>query len=168
MLARIRTAALFGLDAVLVFAEVDVSNGFPGLTLVGLPDASVRESGDRVRTAIRNSGFDYPRTRITVNLSPADVRKVGAGFDLPIALGILAAGGVVPTRSLDDCLVVGELSLDGGIQPTRGVLPAMVAARRAGLRRVILPTANAAEAAIVPDAAIVAVDTLDHVVTGVA
>ena len=97
MLARVRTAALFGLDAVLVFAEVDVSNGFPGLTLVGLPDASVRESGDRVRTAIRNSGFDYPRTRITVNLSPADVRKVGAGFDLPIALGILAAGGVVPT-----------------------------------------------------------------------
>ena len=165
MLARIRTAALFGLDAVLVFAEVDVSNGFPGLTLVGLPDASVRESGDRVRTAIRNSGFDYPRTRITVNLSPADVRKVGAGFDLPIALGILAAGGVVPGRSLDDCLVVGELSLDGGIQPTRGVLPAMVAARRAGLHRVILPTANAAEAAIVPDAAIVAVDTLDHVVT---
>ena len=93
------------------------------------------------------------------------MRKVGAGFDLPIALGILAAGGVVPGRSLDDCLVVGELSLDGGIQPTRGVLPAMVAARRAGLHRVILPTANAAEAAIVPDAAIVAVDTLDHVVT---
>jgi magnesium chelatase family protein len=127
--ARIRSR-FFGLDAVLVFAEVDVSNGFPGLTLVGLPDASVRESGDRVRTAIRNSGFDYPRTRITVNLSPADVRKVGAGFDLPIALGVLAAGGVVPARSLEDCLVVGELSLDGGIQPTRGVLPAMVAAPR--------------------------------------
>ncbi len=164
MLARVRTAALSGLDAVLVFAEVDVSNGFPCLTLVGLPDASVRESADRVRTAIRNSGFDYPRTRITVNLSPADVRKVGAGFDLPIAVGVLAAAGVVPGRSLDDCLVVGELSLDGGIQPTRGVLPAMVAARRAGLRRVILPTANAAEAAIVPDTSIVAVEALHHVV----
>ncbi|MEO5822916.1 MAG: YifB family Mg chelatase-like AAA ATPase [Vicinamibacteraceae bacterium] len=164
MLARVRTAALFGLDAVLVFAEVDVSNGFPSLTLVGLPDASVRESADRVRTAIRNSGFEYPRTRITVNLSPADVRKVGAGFDLPIAVGVLAAGGVVPGRSLDDCLVVGELSLDGGIQPTRGVLPAMVAARRAGLRRIILPTANAAEAAIVPDATIIAVDALHNVV----
>jgi magnesium chelatase family protein len=164
MLARVRTAALFGLDAVLVHAEVDVSNGFPGLTLVGLPDASVRESADRVRTAIRNSGFEYPRTRITVNLSPADVRKVGAGFDLPIAVGVLAAGGVVPGGRLDDCLVVGELSLDGGIQPTRGVLPAMVAARRAGLRRVILPTANAAEAAIVPDMTIVAVDALYHVV----
>src|SRR5688572_24881567 len=164
MLARVRTAALFGLDAVLVFAEVDVSNGFPSLTLVGLPDASVRESADRVRTAIRNSGFEYPRTRITVNLSPADVRKVGAGFDLPIAVGVLAAGGIVPGASLDDCLVVGELSLDGGIQPTRGVLPAMVAARRAGLRRVILPTANAAEAAIVPDTAIIAVDALHHVV----
>ncbi len=164
MLARVRTAALAGLDAVLVFAEVDVSNGFPTMTLVGLPDASVRESADRVRTAIRNSGFEYPRTRITVNLSPADVRKVGAGFDLPIAVGVLAAGGVVPGRGLDDCLVVGELSLDGGIQPTRGVLPAMVAARRAGLRRVILPTANAAEAAIVPDTEIVAVDSLYHVV----
>ncbi len=164
MLARVRTAALFGLDVVLVFAEVDVSNGFPGLTLVGLPDASVRESGDRVRTAIRNSGFDYPRTRITVNLAPADVRKVGAGFDLPIALGVLAAGGVVPAGRLDDCLVVGELSLDGGIQPTRGVLPAVVAARRAGIRRVVVPTANAAEAAIVPDAAVVAVDTLDRLV----
>lgn len=164
MLARVRTGALSGLDAVLVFAEVDVSNGFPTLTLVGLPDASVRESADRVRTAIRNSGFDYPRTRITVNLSPADVRKVGAGFDLPIAVGVLAAGGVVPGRSLDDCLVVGELSLDGGIQPTRGVLPAMVAARRAGLRRVILPTANAAEAAIVPGTAIIAVEALHQVV----
>ena len=164
MLARVRTAALFGLEAVLVHAEVDVSLGFPGLTLVGLPDTSVRESRDRVRTAIRNSGFEYPQTRITVNLAPADVRKVGAGFDLPIALGVLAAGGVLTERSLDDCLVVGELSLDGGIQPARGVLPAVIAARRAGLRRVILPTANAAEAAIVPDTAIVAVDTLDHVV----
>jgi magnesium chelatase family protein len=164
VLARVRTAALFGLEAVLVYAEVDVSLGFPGLTLVGLPDTSVRESRDRVRTAIRNSGFEYPPTRITVNLAPADVRKVGAGFDLPIALGVLAAGGVLTERSLDDCLVVGELSLDGGIQPARGVLPAVIAARRAGLRRVILPTANAAEAAIVPDTAIVAVDTLDHVV----
>ena len=162
VLARIRTAALFGLDAVLVFAEVDVSNGFPGLTLVGLPDASVRESGDRVRTAIRNSGFEYPRTRITVNLSPADVRKVGAGFDLPIALGILAAGGVVPTRSLEDCLVVGELSLDGGIQPTRGVLPAMVAARRRRPAPRDPADGQRREAAIVPDTAIVAVDTLDR------
>jgi magnesium chelatase family protein len=164
VLARVRTAALVGLEAVLVFAEVDVSLGMPGLTVVGLPDVSVRESRDRVRTAIRNSGFDYPGTRITVNLAPADVRKVGAGFDLPIALGVLAAAGTIRERALDDCLVLGELSLDGGLQPTRGVLPALVAARRAGLSRVILPTPNAAEAAIVPDTAILAVDTLERAV----
>ena len=167
VLARVRTAALAGLEAVLVFAEVDVADGLPGLTIVGLPDITVRESRDRVRTAIRNSGFDYPPTRITVNLAPADVRKVGAGFDLPIALGVLAAGGALTGRVLDDVLVVGELSLDGGIQAARGVLPAVVAAHRGGIRRVIVPTANAAEAAIVPDAAVVAVDTLDQVVAAI-
>jgi magnesium chelatase family protein len=164
VLARVRTAALVGLDAVIVFAEVDVSLGIPGFTLVGLPDASVRESGDRVRRAIRNSGFDYPPTRITVNLAPADVRKVGSGFDLPIALGLLGASGLLPVPGLDDCVVVGELSLDGRIQPTRGVLPVMVAARRAGIRRILLPPANAAEAAIVGDADVVAVETLEHAV----
>ena len=99
MLARIRTAALFGLDAVLVFAEVDVSNGFPGLTLVGLPDASVRESRDRVRSAIRNSGFAFPEHRVTVNLAPADLRKDAGGFDLPIALGILRGSGQIGRAS---------------------------------------------------------------------
>jgi magnesium chelatase family protein len=164
VLARVRTAALVGLDAVAVFAEVDVSSGLPGFTLVGLPDASVRESGDRVRRAIRNSDFEYPQTRVTVNLSPADVRKVGTGFDLPIAIGVLAASGLVPARGVDDCLVVGELSLDGGIQPIRGVLPAIVAARRANVRRVIVPAPNAAEAAIVPGTTIIAVTTLEQVV----
>src|SRR5256885_14055846 len=113
MLATLRTAAVFGVEACPVQVEVDVSSGFPKFTVVGLPDAGVRESGERVRVAIRNSGFEYPPHRITVNLSPADVRKVGASFDLPIALGILAASGVVERRHIPDRLLLGELSLDG-------------------------------------------------------
>src|SRR5206468_7329483 len=113
MLASLRTAALFGVEACPVHVEVDVSFGLPGFTLVGLPDAGVRESRDRVRSAIRNSGFEFPPHRITVNLSPADVRKVGASFDLPIALGILAAQGTLDPGAVADTLVLGELSLDG-------------------------------------------------------
>lgn len=167
MLASVRTAALHGIDASIVHVEVDVSNGLPGLTLVGLPDASVRESRDRVRTAIKNSGFSYPGTRVTVNLAPADLRKAGAAFDLPIALGVLAAGGLLPVRHMDDLLILGELSLDGAIQPVRGVLPAVVAARRAGIVRVLLPSANAAEAAIVPEAVILAADTLTEALAAI-
>src|SRR5690349_2682924 len=149
MLARLRTAAVFGVEACQVEVEVDVSFGMPRFTMVGLPDASVRESRDRVRSAIRNSGFTFPSHRITVNLAPADVRKAGAAFDLPIALGILAAEGVVERRDSDDLLLLGELSLDGSIHPARGVLPIAVAARRAGIGALLLPTANASEAAIV-------------------
>ena len=116
--------------------------------MVGLPDASVRESRDRVRSAIRNSGFEFPQHRITVNLAPADVRKAGAAFDLPIALGILMAQGVVERREIADVLVLGELSLDGSIHPARGVLPIAAAARRDGLAVCILPRSNAGEAAM--------------------
>src|SRR4051812_37813269 len=149
MLASLRTAAVFGVDACPIHVEVDVSFGFPCFTMVGLPDVSVRESRDRVRSAIRNSGFDFPPHRITVNLAPADVRKAGASFDLPIALGILAASGVVEQRLIVDRVLLGELSLDGSIHPARGVLPIAVAARRDGLRGILLPTANASEARIV-------------------
>src|SRR5512143_1387148 len=130
MLACVRTAAVFGVEACTVHVEVDVSFGMPRVTMVGLPDASVRESRDRVRSAIRNCGYDFPQHRITVNLSPADVRKAGASFDLPIALGILAASGAVRRRLVDDLVLLGELSLDGAIQPARGVLPIAIAARR--------------------------------------
>src|SRR5215203_6646432 len=106
--------------------------------MVGLPDTTVRESRDRVRLAIRNSGFDYPPHRITVNLSPADVRKAGTSFDLPIALGILAASGVVERRRIADLVLLGELSLDGSVHPTRGVLPIAVAARRDGMAGVLM------------------------------
>jgi magnesium chelatase family protein len=149
MLARLRTAAVFGVEACQVHVEVDVSFGFPRFTMVGLPDTSVRESRDRVRSAIRNSGFVFPAHRITVNLAPADVRKAGAAFDLPIALGILAAQGIVERRDADDLLLLGELSLDGSIHPARGVLPIAAAARRAGVSALVLPAANASEAAIV-------------------
>ncbi|MFN7983433.1 MAG: YifB family Mg chelatase-like AAA ATPase [Vicinamibacterales bacterium] len=149
VLATIRAAALYGVDACPVQVEVDVSFGMPMFTMVGLPDASVRESRDRVRAAIKNSGFEFPPHRITVNLAPADVRKAGAAFDLPIALGILAAQGVVAPDTLSDTLVLGEVSLDGSIQPTRGVLPIVAAARRWGVRFVLLPAANANEAAVV-------------------
>src|SRR6186997_1175808 len=132
MLACVRTAAVFGIEAVAVSVEVDVSFGLPMFTMVGLPDTSVRESRDRVRAAIRNCGFEFPPHRITVNLAPADVRKAGASFDLPIALGILAASGVVERREIADLILLGELSLDGSIHGTRGVLPIAVAARRDG------------------------------------
>ena len=160
MLASLRTAAVFGVDACPVHVEVDVSFGLPKFVMVGLPDTAVRESRERVRLAIRNSGFDYPPHRITVSLSPADVRKAGASFDLPIALGILAATGVVQRRQIADRVLLGELSLDGGIQPTRGVLPIAAAARRDGLAGMLLPSANAGEAAIVTDLDIIAVSSL--------
>ncbi len=149
MLACIRTAAVFGIDACPVQVEVDVSFGLPSFTVVGLPDAGVRESRDRVRSAIRNSGFEFPPHHVTVNLAPADLRKAGSSFDLPIALGVLAATGLVTRREIADVLVLGELSLDGGINPARGVLPIAAAARRDRVRGLLLPVPNRAEASVV-------------------
>jgi len=164
MLARLRSATVVGVDAQIVLVEVDVAHGLPGFTMVGLPDASVRESRDRVRSAIKNTGLTYPVARVTVNLAPADLRKVGSSFDLPIALGILCAAGVVPPEALADVLIVGELSLDGHIHSTRGVLPLAVAARREGLRALLAPTGNAPEAALVERLDIWPVDHLRHAV----
>lgn len=143
-----------------MIVEVDVSFGMPVFTMVGLPDASIRESRDRVRTAIRNSGFPFPSHRVTVNLAPADVRKAGASYDLPIALGILAATGVLEPRRVERVVLLGELSLDGSIQPIRGVLPVAVAARRDGRTAILLPRANAAEASVVEGLAVMPVDSL--------
>jgi len=148
VLARLTAAAVVGIDAVPVSVEVDVSPGLPGMTIVGLPDATVRESRDRVRTAIRNSGFPFPAERITVSLAPADLRKAGAAFDLPIAVGILAAAGVLPFRESYPTVVIGGLSLDGGVPAVRGLLPVAVAAR-ALTGSLVHPKANLREAAIV-------------------
>ena len=164
MLASLRSAAVIGVDSYPVQVEVDVSLGLPVFTMVGLPDASVRESRDRVRSAIRNSGFEFPADRITVNLGPADVRKAGSSYDLPIALGVLAATGVIARRDIDDVVLLGELSLDGSIQPARGVLPVAAAARRTGAAGLLLPAANAAEAAVVSGLRLFPVRCLDEAV----
>ena len=148
MLAKVRSCAIIGLDGAIVEVEVDIARGLPAFTIVGLPDAAVQEARERVRGAIRNCGCDFPGTRITVNLAPADLRKEGPAYDLPIALGILLASGQVQA-DLNDTLVLGELSLDGGLRATQGMLPMVAIGRKHGLKRCIVPAANAGEAALV-------------------
>jgi magnesium chelatase family protein len=149
MLFRITSAALHGVEAFPVEVEVDICPGFPSFVTVGLPDAAVRESKERVRAALKNCGYDMESKRITINLAPADRRKEGSAFDLPIALGFLAFLEVVPAGRLRDYLFVGELALDGRLKPVRGVLPIALMARKAGFRGVVVPGANAREAALV-------------------
>ena len=149
MLARIRSAAVLGIDAYLVEVEVDITNGLPSVATVGLPHGAVKEGRERVTAALLNAGYVFPLKRITVNLAPADVRKDGSGFDLPIALGILAASEQLDGAGLPDQLVVGEVGLEGDLRPVRGALSMTLAARKAGLRGVVLPAANLPEAAVV-------------------
>ena len=164
MLATLESATVVGVDACRVHVEIDVSRGIPHFQLVGLPDASVRESRDRVRAAILNSGFDFPVNRITINLAPGDVRKAGPAFDLPIALGMLAATGVVKRTDFAGIVHVGELSLDGAIQPARGVLPIAAEARRSGAKALLLPYDNLAEAEVVSGLRLLPVKTLTEAV----
>ncbi|MBM4287206.1 MAG: YifB family Mg chelatase-like AAA ATPase [Deltaproteobacteria bacterium] len=164
MLARVTSGSLRGVDGFLVEVEVDIAFGMPAFTTVGLPEIAVKESKDRVKAAIKNSGYQFPGTRVTINLAPADVRKDGTGFDLPIALGLLAAQGLAPQANLDRYLLYGEVSLDGRLKATRGVLPVALACRQAGLAGLIIPKDNAREAAVVQDLAVYAVETLADVV----
>jgi magnesium chelatase family protein len=164
MLARVRSGALRGIDALVVEVEVDVSPGLPHTTTVGLPDGAVREGRDRIRSALRNSGFDYPQRRVTVNLAPAGVRKEGAAYDLPIALGTLAAEAKPALPDLGAWCVLGELGLDGRVHGIRGALPIAAAARTAGVTGLLVPTANAAEAALAGGPPVVGVDTLAEAV----
>ncbi|WP_199099229.1 YifB family Mg chelatase-like AAA ATPase [Dyella sp. ASV21] len=151
-----------GVAAPQVMVEVHLSGGLPGTNIVGLPEAAVREARDRVRVAIQNTAFEYPNRKVTVNLAPAELPKDGGRFDLAIALGILAAGGQVPREKLDDCEFLGELALSGALRAVSGVLPALLRARARG-RRVVVPRANAAEAALVSDADVLVADSLAEV-----
>jgi magnesium chelatase family protein len=160
MLARLATFAIDGVDPRQVWVEVDIRSGLPAFTIVGLGDAAVRESRDRIRAAIHNSGFDFPQTRITANLAPAFLRKVGPGFDTAIALAVLAASSQVPSAALSSYAVFGELSLTGELRDSPGVLAVAEGARRAGLRRLIVPRERAREAALVEGLEVVAVPTL--------
>jgi len=148
-LARIASAAPVGVDAVGVEVEIDVSGGLPSVVTVGLPDAAVKESRDRVKAALANSGYRFPNRRITINLAPADIRKEGPAYDLPIALGLLLASEQIAAERASQFLVLGELALDGRVRPVAGVLPAALAARQNGKRRMIVPAENAPEAAVV-------------------
>jgi magnesium chelatase family protein len=165
MLAKVLSCAIVGLEGQAVEVEVDITNGQPAFNLVGLPDAAVRESRDRVFAAIRNSGLHFPANkRITVNLAPADLRKEGPAYDLPIAVGILAASQQIWPDRLDQSLCVGELSLDGAVRHTKGVLPMAALAREHGFRRVIVPAVNAGEAALMPDLEVIPAESLAELV----
>jgi len=160
MLARVHSAAILGVDAYEVQVEVDITRGTGAFNIVGLPDAAIRESRDRTAAAIRNSGFEFPLERITINLAPADVRKEGPAFDLPIALGILLASGQIAIDDLDQSVVVGELSLDGAVRPISGALPVALGARTWGKKNAVVPSANGLEAAVVTDFEVYAAETL--------
>ncbi|WP_299409120.1 YifB family Mg chelatase-like AAA ATPase [Acaryochloris sp. IP29b_bin.148] len=149
MLARVWSASLIGIESVKVGVEVDVSGGLPGIIIVGLPDAAVQESKERVKAALRNAGFTFPMRRIVINLTPADLRKEGPSFDLPISMGILAASEQINPQLLGDFLFLGELSLDGTLRPITGVLPIAAAAKQMGFIGLVVPQTNANEAAVV-------------------
>jgi magnesium chelatase family protein len=164
MLARTISGAVVGVDAIRVDVEVDVANGLPCINVVGLPEGAVREGRERVTAALHNSGFAVPPRRITVNLAPADVRKDGSAFDLPIAVGILAATGVIPAKNAERFCLLGELGLDGDVRPVRGVLPIVLRSRMDGGNAAVVPSANAAEAAVVDGVTVYAAANLLDVI----
>ncbi|MDI6839933.1 MAG: YifB family Mg chelatase-like AAA ATPase [bacterium] len=164
MIAKVHSSAVIGINAYLVEAEVDISRGIPSYSTVGLPDSAVKESKDRIESAIRNSGFNFPIRRITVNLAPADIKKEGSSFDLPIALGILAAQSVVPKDSFYNFIILGELSLSGDLRGVRGILPIAIAARKLGFNKIIVPDTNKNEAAIVDELEVYPAKSLKEVV----
>lgn len=166
MMSTVLSCATMGIDAYIVHIETDIQHQMPKFSLVGLPDSAVRESYDRVKAAIQNSGRLFPNHRITINMAPADIKKEGSAFDLPIAVGIIAAVGGIPEDVLDKVVILGELALDGSVRPIRGVLPMAIEARRRGVKHMIVPEGNAREAAMAEGLEILPVtdllDALDH------
>ena len=163
MLSIVKSMSLLGLDGCLIYVQVDVSMGIPGWDIVGLPDTSVKEAKERVRTAIKNSGYELQSRKIIVNLAPADTKKEGSAFDLPIAIGILLCTEVIG-QIPENIAFIGELSLDGKINKVNGVLPMCIEAKKLGIKQVVLPKENAQEAAVVEDLNVYGANTLGEVV----
>lgn len=164
MLSKVKTMALHGLEGYIIDVQIDISGGLPAWEVVGLPDASVKEAKERVRTAIRNIGIEFPSRRILVNLAPADVRKEGSFFDLPIAIGILIATENIKNLNLNKTIFLGELSLDGKVNSINGVLAMSIEAARLGIKTIIVPKENAKEAAVVKNIKVIGVETLKEVI----
>lgn len=164
MFSIVLSSALHGIDGNIIKVEIDISEGLPSFDIVGLPDSSVKEAKERVRTAIKNSNFNFPIKKITVNLAPANIRKEGSSFDLPIAIGILVCIGVIKLDTLQDTMVIGELSLDGSVRGVSGVLPMVYSAYNKGFKKCIIPYENAQEGAIVNDMEIIGVNSLSEIV----
>ncbi|MCZ8512387.1 ATP-binding protein [Paenibacillus filicis] len=162
MYGKVISACLHGVDGKLVEVEVDLSNGLPQMNIVGLPDSAIKESMERVRSAVKNCGFTFPLQRITVNLAPADIRKEGSAFDLAIAAGLLATSGQLSFGLFQDALIVGELSLDGTIRPVPGVLSMLAAAKEHGIHRIILPLENVEEASWVGGTEVIGLSHLNQ------
>jgi magnesium chelatase family protein len=165
MLSKVLSSATYGIDAYLVEVETNVERQIPGFTIVGLPDSAIKESRERVTAAIKNSGFDFPLKKITVNLAPADIKKEGSAFDLPIAIGLLSAIEKINKHDLLDSVLLGELSLNGKLRPIKGALPITVEARKKGIKRIILPTESSIEASIVEGINVFGIENLKDVVS---
>jgi len=164
LLSKIYSCILNGLDGNLIEVETDISNGLPALTIVGLPDTAVKESKERIRSAIKNSGFEFPMKRITINLAPANTKKEGTHLDLPMALGILKASHQIDHPSMESFAFIGELSLDGRLNSVMGILPLVISLRNEGFKKIILPKINQEEAAIIQDIEIYPFEHLGEII----
>lgn len=162
MISKVRTCGLMGIDGFMVDVQTDISNGMPAFNIVGLPDATVKEAKDRVHAAIKNSNFKFPSKRITVNLAPANMRKEGSAYDLPIAVSILNTNGQLNSDEIEECIFVGELALNGEVKPVPGVLPIVISAYRQGIRKFFVPEGNADEATVIDGAEIYPVSSLEQ------
>lgn len=163
MLSITKSMALHGLTGFLIDVQVDISAGMPSWDIVGLPDISVKEAKERVRTAIKNSGYELPSRKIVVNLAPADIKKEGSIFDLPIAVGILKGLDIIHTAGIENILMIGELSLNGNLNPITGALPICIEAKKQGIKKIILPLQNAKEAAIIGEIEVLGAKNLSEV-----
>ncbi len=166
MLAKLRSLAVLGIDAFEIGIEADTSEMLPGLTIVGLPDSAVRESRERVMSAIKNCGFQFPNRKITINMAPADMKKEGSGFDLPIAIGLLIASSQIDIVNPERFCIAGELSLDGTVKPIKGVLSMAIKARELGVKGMLVPQENALEAAVAEGVKIFPVKNLSEALAG--